>query len=130
MILLENGLWAKNLNPAKKMKKAKKKELKKLYSIKMPSLKLDNSPVVDEDGKFDINFEAVPESIRDIFVYLNDKKIYYKRLDGKRGVFKDTLKIVLKNKVNKISFVAKGFDSEKSVVIKKVAIFPKGKDQK
>jgi len=130
MVLLENGLWAKDIKPAKKAKKSEKKGLKKLYSIKMPSLKLDNSPVVDEDGKFDISFEAVPENIRDIFVYLNDKKIYYKRLDGKVETFKDNLKIVLENKVNNISFVAKGSDPEKSVVIKKIAIFPKGKDQK
>jgi hypothetical protein len=61
---------------------------------------------------------------------VNNKKIYYKRLDGQSGIFKDTLEIVLEDKINDISLVAKGFDREKTVFLKKVAIFPKGKDQK
>jgi len=130
MVLLKNGLWVKTPKQSEKVKADKKNKLKKLYSIKMPSVKFDTSPVIDEDGKFKIGFEAASQNIRDVFVYVNNKKIYYKRLDGKSGVFKDTLDIVLEDKINEISLVAKGFDREKSVFLKKVAVFPKGKDQK
>ena len=127
MVLLENGLWAKELKPADK--KADLKKTEKQYSIKMPSVKFDASPVIDEDGKLSVSFEASPDNVRDVFLYVNDSKIYYKRLDG-RSPLKDTVKITLEDKVNDISFVAKGSDSEKSILLRKVAIFPKGKDQK
>lgn len=130
MVLLKNGLWAKNLKQSEKRKANKKNKIKKLYTIKMPSVKFDTSPVIDEDGKFKVGFETISQNIRDVFIYVNNKKRYYKRLDGKQGVFKDTLEIVLEDKINDISLVAKGFDREKSVFLKKVAIFPKGKDQK
>ena len=130
MVLLENGLWAKDSKDTGKMKITEAEKMKKIYSIKMPSVKFDVSPIIDEDGRFSIGFEAAPENVRDVFVYVNDRKIYYKRVNARKGVLKDKLDIVLEDKVNDISFVAKGTDREKSVILKKVAIYPKGKDQK
>lgn len=128
MILFENGLWGKGYKATDK--KTELGKVEKLHSIRMPSVKFDNSPVIDEDGRFNVSFETSPENVRDVFIYVNDKKIYYKRLEDSSSAYKDTVQVVLEDKVNSISFVAKGPDSEKSILIKKVAIFPKGKNLK
>ncbi|MDX9804415.1 MAG: S41 family peptidase [bacterium] len=126
--LSEDGFWIRSENVKTSEEKPSKLQMDIKYSIKMPGIFFDRSPSLSENGKFNIAFEINPAETRDVFVFINDKKYFYKRLSETGSVNKISVPVTLEKKINSISIVAKGYDREKTAFARKHVVFPKGSD--
>ncbi|HSW61179.1 MAG TPA: hypothetical protein VLJ60_10290, partial [bacterium] len=124
--LSEGGFWIRSESVKTSEEKPSKIEMEFKYGIKMPEIFFDRSPALSENGKFNIDFEINPMETRDVFVFINDKKYFYKRLSETGTMSKISVPVTLEKKVNSISIVAKGYDREKTAIQRKHVIFPKG----
>jgi hypothetical protein len=124
--LSENGYWIRSENVSASDEKPSKFEIELKYGVKMPQILLDKAPVFSENGKFNIDFQINPAETRDVFVFINDRKYFYKRLSETGNISKISVPVTLEKKINSISIVAKGYDRERTAFVRKHVVFPKG----
>ena len=94
----------------------------------MPQLVFDKTPVTTDQKTIKIEFEIGKDEVKDAFVFLNNKKVFYKRIekgDGKEILSAD---VEMKKKYNRISVVATGYDA-KTKTLSKYVTFTKGEDK-
>ena len=126
-VLLENGLWAKAENAAP----AKGKDSIKIgseYPVTMPEIVFDNTPLITDQKSVEIKFGINPDEVKDAFVFLNGKKVFYKRIE--KGENRETISVnvEMKKKYNRISVVATG-QNAKTKTISRFVTFTKGEDK-
>lgn len=125
--LLANGLWIKTENAAPAKGKAVL-AVENSYTVTMPQLVFDKTPVTTDQKTIKIEFEIGKDEVKDAFVFLNNKKVFYKRIekgDGKEILSAD---VEMKKKYNRISVVATGYDA-KTKTLSKYVTFTKGEDK-
>ncbi len=123
---LVNGMWAdkKDLLPVKPKLKRAKFDFK--YAIAMPEIKFDRSPLTVETNNLEIDFKVSPD-VRDVFVFQNNRKIFYKRIvDSKSDGKKFSVPLTFDKRTNRITIMVKGFDRERTSVSRKFIIYPEG----
>ena len=126
--LLANGLWIKTENAAPAKGKAVLAVVENSYPVSMPQLVFDKTPVTTDQKTIKIEFEIGKDEVKDAFVFLNNKKVFYKRIekgDGKEILSAD---VEMKKKYNRISVVATGYDA-KTKTLSKYVTFTKGEDK-
>ena len=128
--LLENGYWVSDQavteNPDASAKQAK---YGVYYPIVMPKLNFDKSPVTTGSAAVNVQFSVSRNDVRDVFVYLNNKKIFYKRLtEGDNGEF--SIPVTLVKHDNNVTVTVENADRERRTVMTKHFIFTKGKKEK
>ena len=126
-LLLDSGMWVQ-LSDMKPLSGNTPAQIKEIYPIRMPKLVFDNTPLITEQNTVKINFEIDPKEVKDAFVFLNNKKIFYKRIENKDG--KETLSanVEMTKKYNRIGVVVTGFDA-KTKSESKYVTFTKGEDK-
>ncbi|MBO4441455.1 PDZ domain-containing protein [bacterium] len=128
--LLENGYWVSNSsvteNPDASAKQAK---YGVYYPIAMPKLNFDKSPVTTGSAAINVQFSVSKSDVRDVFAYLNNKKIFYKRLtESDNGEF--SIPVTLTKHDNNITVTAENADRERRTISTKHVIFTQGKKEK
>ena len=128
--LLENGYWVSNSsvteNPDVSAKQAK---YGVYYPIAMPKLNFDKSPVTTGSAAINVQFSVSKSDVRDVFAYLNNKKIFYKRLtESDNGEF--SIPVTLTKHDNNITVTAENADRERRTISTKHVIFTQGKKEK
>ena len=126
-LLLENGLWVKaeNAAPAKGNDPIR---IDNEYPVTMPEIVFDDTPLITDQKSVEVKFEINPDEVKDAFVFLNGKKVFYKRIEKgeKNGVI--SVNVEMKKKYNRIS-VAVTAPGAKNRTISKFVTFTKGEDK-
>ncbi len=126
----ETGYWVKRSDTNKLEKKiAEKIKSASLFPIYMPRIDLDISPIQVDKSTFSLPFKVEGEKIQDVFVFLNNRKVFYYRagMNGSKSEF--TVPLNLTDKTNRITVVVKGADSEKVSAQTRYVIYPEGKSE-
>ena len=126
-LLLANGLWAKAENTAAANGKADI-AVENEYPLGMPGIVFDRTPVVTDQRSIEVKFEIDPDEVKDAFVFLNGKKVFYKRIEKgeKSGVM--SVNVEMKKKYNRIAVAVTGPDA-KAKTISKFVTYTKGEDK-
>ena len=126
-LLLENGLWAKAEAAAPAAGKADA-AIENEYPVGMPGIVFDKSPVITDRKSIEVRFEIDPSEVKDAFVFLNGKKVFYKRIekDEKNGIM--SVNVEMKKKYNRIAVAVTG-PGAKTKTISKFVTFTKGEDK-
>ncbi len=125
--LLQNGMWIKSADIKPGTDKTKTKT-ETLYPIKMPRLSFDRTPLTTDQKTTKASFEIDTREVKDAFVFLNGKKIFYKRIENNGGKETVSVDVEMKKKYNRIGIVVTGFDTKTSTASKYVT-FTKGEDK-
>lgn len=126
-VLLAGGLWVKAENTAPAKGKAEIK-VENEYPLAMPAIVFDKTPLITDQKSTEIKFEINPEEVKDAFVFLNGKKVFYKRIEkgGKSEIL--SVNVEMKKKYNRISVAVTGPDA-KTKTLSKYVTFTKGEDK-
>ena len=125
--LLESGRWVKTGSAA--AAKAKSEAVvENNYPISMPKLVVDKTPVTTDQNNIKIEFEVVKNEVKDAFVFLNGKKVFYKRIEKGENTEILTANVEMKKKYNRISVVVTGYDA-KTKTVSKYVTFTKGEEK-
>ncbi|HPS28910.1 MAG TPA: S41 family peptidase [bacterium] len=123
-----DGMWVRSDAVKKPAGEVTKKPVITLnYPVSMPQIAFTTNPEVAADGRMNIDFSVKKADVKDVFVYLNEKKIFYERVDSTTGELKISLPVVFENMINEINVVVKGPDKEKNAIVRKFVLYPKGK---
>ena len=125
--LLESGRWIKTENAAAAKGKAEA-AVDDNYPISMPKLVFDKTPVTTDQKKIKIEFEVEKGEVKDAFVFLNGKKVFYKRIEKGENTEILTADVEMKKKYNRISVVATGYNA-KTKTLSKYVTFTKGEEK-
>ncbi len=126
-MLLESGLWVKAENTAPAKGKAEIKTANE-YPLTMPKIVFDKTPLITDQKTTKIEFEINPDEVKDIFVFLNGKKVFYKRIEKDEKTEILGVDVEMKKKYNRISVAVTGTDA-KTKTISKFVTFTKGEDK-
>ena len=126
-LLLNSGMWVQNSDTKPASDKIEAK-IEEIYPIKMPKLVFDKTPLITDRNTTKINFEIDTKEAKDIFVFLNNKKIFYKRIENKSGNETLSVDVEMTKKYNRISVVITGFDA-KTTTASKYVTFTKGEEK-
>ncbi|MBO4710973.1 PDZ domain-containing protein [bacterium] len=125
--LLDSGLWikAENTAPAKGNTAIK---IENEYPMSMPKIVFDKAPLITDQKSVEIKFEINPDEVKDTFVFLNGKKVFYKRIE--KGEKSETIivNVEMKKKYNRIAVAVTGSDA-RTKTISKYVTFTKGEDK-
>ncbi len=122
-----DGMWLRSDSLKKVQGEQKKPAVNLNYPVSMPEISFTKNPEIAADGKMTVFFSVNRAEVKDVFVYLNDKKIYYERVDSQNGEQKISLPVVFENMTNEINIAVKGHDKEKNAIVRKFILYPKGK---
>ena len=81
------------------------------------------------EKQYKLDFAIDPSESKDVFVFINDSKYFYKRVSADDKTGKMSIPLSLENNVNEISIVVKGNDKEKMTVERKYVFFPEGEKE-
>ena len=125
--LLDSGMWVQNSDarPASGKTDAKTDEI---YPVRMPKLVFDRTPLITDRKTTKISFEIDTNDVEDAFVFLNNKKVFYKRIENKGGSEIIPVDVEMVKKYNRISVVVTGFDA-KTKSASKYVTFTKGEEK-
>ena len=126
-LLLENGLWAKAENAAPATGKGLIK-IDNEYPVSMPEITFDKTPLVTDQKSVEIKFGINPDEVKDAFVFLNGKKVFYKRIEKGENQGTFSVNVEMKKKYNRISVAVTG-PGAKTKTISKFVTFTKGEDK-
>jgi len=126
-MLLENGFWVKAENAAPAKGKAAV-SIENEYPVSMPGIIFDETPVITDQKTARIEFKINPDEIRDAFVFLNGKKVFYKRMEKGEKTETIGVDVEMKKKYNRISVAVTGPDT-KTKTVSKFVTFTKGEDK-
>jgi C-terminal peptidase (prc) len=126
-LLLENGFWVKTESAAPATGKTAA-AIENHYPISMPKIVLDKTPVITDQKSTEIKFGINPEEVKDVFVFLNGKKVFYKRIEKGEKTENVSVNVEMKKKYNRISIAVTGPDTKTSTISKFVT-FTKGEDK-
>ena len=126
-LLLSNGLWVKaeNTAPAKGKTIA---AIKNEYPVSMPEIVFDKTPLVTDQKSITVQFGINPDEVKDAFVFLNGKKVFYKRIEKGKTEENISVNVEMKKKYNRIAVAVTGPDA-KTKTISKFVTFTKGEDK-
>ncbi len=108
-----DGYWLNNagLRPAGSQQTA---QVLPLYSIHMPRVKIDEKPLLAKKATITVPFTVSADTLRDVIVFVNGEKVYYKSLRKKQSSsFKDSVTVELDDEYNTIRVVARDRDKER-----------------
>lgn len=125
--LLENGFWVKAESTAAAAGKTDA-VIENEYPLSMPAIAFDKTPLITDQKSIEVKFEINPDEVKDAFVFLNGKKVFYKRIEKgeKNGVM--SVNVEMKKKYNRIAVAVTGPDA-KTKTISKFVTFTKGEDK-
>lgn len=126
-LLLANGFWAKTESTAPANGKTDAL-IESEYPVTMPEIVFDKTPVVTDQKSIEIRFGINPEEVKDAFVFLNGKKVFYKRIEKGENDSSISVNVEMKKKYNRISVAVTGQDA-KAKTISKFVTFTKGEDK-
>ena len=126
-MLLENGLWVKAENAAPAKGKGEIK-IENEYPLAMPKIVLDKTPLITDQKTTKIEFEINPDEVKDVFVFLNGKKVFYKRMEKGETTEIIGVDVEMKKKYNRISVAVTG-PNAKTKTVSKFVTFTKGEDK-
>jgi len=126
-VLLNSGMWVQisDTKPASGKAEAK---IDEIYPIRMPKLVFDKTPVITDQKTAKINFEIDTSEVKDAFVFLNGKKVFYKRIENKGGRETLPVDVEMTKKYNRIGVVVTGFDA-KTKTASKYVTYTKGEEK-
>lgn len=124
------GMWVRSDSAKKGAGNGKKPVITANYPVSMPKIDYTSNPEIAADGRMNIDFSIKRSEVKDVFVFINDKKVYYKRVDDQKGSEKISVPVVFDKKINDINVVVKGYDKEKNAIVRKFVLYPKGKTEK
>ena len=125
--LIEGGRWVKTESAAAAKGKADA-AVEDNYPISMPEIVFDKTPVTTDQKNIKIEFEIGKNDVRDVFVFLNNKKVFYKRIENGENTGILSADVEMKRKYNRISVVATGYDA-KTKSVSKYVTFTKGEEK-
>lgn len=126
-MLLAGGFWVKAENTAPAEGKAELK-IDNEYPMSMPEIVFDKTPLTTDQKTTKIEFEINPEEVKDAFVFLNGKKVFYKRIEKGEKTEKIGVDVEMKKKYNRISVAVTG-PNAKTRTVSKFVTFTKGEDK-
>ena len=94
----------------------------------MPKITYDTTPLITDQKTTKIEFKINPDEIKDAFVFLNGKKIFYKRIEKDEKTEIISVDVEMKKKYNRISVAVTG-PNAKTKTISKFVTFTKGEDK-
>ncbi len=126
-LLLTSKMWARitDTKPANGKTAAKTEAV---YPITMPALTFDRTPLTTDQKTIKISFGINTGEVRDAFVFLNNKKVFYKRIENGKGQETLEVDVEMKKKYNRISVVVTGRDA-RSRNLSKYVTYTKGEDK-
>ena len=126
-LLLSNSFWIKAENTAPANGKTDI-AIENEYPVSMPAIVFDKAPLVTDSKTVTVQFEIDPKDVKDAFVFLNGKKVFYKRIDKDEKSSALSVNVEMKKKYNRISVAVTGPDA-KAKTISKFVTFTKGEDK-
>lgn len=126
---LSDGTWIKEESAKKVADTVKKPVVELNFPISMPVIDFSSNPEVSENGKMGIEFTINKSEVKDVFIFINNGKVFYKRIENQTGKEKIIVPVVLEKMINEINVVVKGYDKEKSAVVRKFVLYPKGRKE-
>ena len=98
------------------------------YPLAMPKIALDTTPLITDQKTVRIEFGINPDEVKDAFVFLNGKKVFYKRIEKDEKTESIGVNVEMKKKYNQISVAVTGPDA-KTKTVSKFVTFTKGEDK-
>ncbi|MFO7734939.1 MAG: S41 family peptidase, partial [bacterium] len=127
---LSSGKWIHS-DKTKKIpagkKTLKKGETTPIYGIKMPEIRMDESPMTTDNENIKLDFSAEGEDLREIMVFVNKRKMFYHWVEDAEKKLDFSIPLKLENKINRIKVIAKNHDSEQKTDVMKIVFYPDGK---
>lgn len=126
-VLLADGSWVKAENTAPATGKSNA-VIENEYPVSMPGISFDKTPLITDQKSLEVKFEIDPDEVKDAFLFLNGKKVFYKRIEkGEKNGFM-SVNVEMKKKYNRISVAVTGPDA-KTKTVSKFVTFTKGEDK-
>jgi len=94
----------------------------------MPGITFDKTPLTTDKKSLEISFGIDPDEVKDAFVFLNGKKVFYKRIEKGEKNGSMSVNVEMKKKYNRISVAVTGPDA-KTKTVSKFVTFTKGEDK-
>jgi hypothetical protein len=128
-VRLEGGSWvhAADLR-SDQPSPAVKGTLARQYNIAMPTIAMDRAPLTSASPDGRVSFTVAGDDVQDIFVFQNNKKIFYYRISTGEAKRDFAVPFILREKTNKITVVVKGIDRERINSLSRYIYFPAGND--
>ena len=98
------------------------------YPLSMPKIVLDETPLITDQKTTKIEFKINPDEVKDAFVFLNGKKVFYKRIEKGENSEIISVNVEMKKKYNRISVAVTG-PNAKTKTVSKFVTFTKGEDK-
>ena len=127
-MLLQDGMWVKSADIRPETGKTAAKT-ETLYPVQMPKLVFDGKPLITDQKTTKISFEIDTREVKDAFVFLNSKKVFYKRIENNGGMETVSVDVEMKKKYNRIGVVVTGYDTKTTTASTKYVTFTKGEDK-
>ncbi|HOW51264.1 MAG TPA: S41 family peptidase [bacterium] len=132
-IRIEGGYWLRSADikpvAVQPPPSSGKLLLQRQYDIAMPVVTIDRGPISVASPEGRVAFSIAGDDVQDIFLYQNNKKVFYYRLAAGEARRDFSVSLKFREKTNKMTIVVKGKDRERIGTAVKYIYFPGGDDE-